>query len=228
LLFVGALAAVVAATAYSAFEQEKQNAARLNALKASNPDAYFDELLVTDMDRWHLEVGRLSDGQKKAITGRAVKSEKAKLAALPATDHDAREAVFRTLMLLEPGNDAYRISMLNEGAARVRAEKAAHMLPTDYGKAVLLSDFSWRKGGFDTVFIANFTLKNLNDKPVRDIEISCEARAPSGTLLGNPTTVVYDRLMPNKPKKFRDISVGFVHSQAQRASCEVTRAHRDG
>lgn len=222
-----AILCLMAAFVYFANRHDTLEAARLADLKLSNPKAYFDEIARTDFELWKREIATVAPENKKSFVERAINAEKVKLSAAALSDHEARKASFTRLLALDPSNDSYRINMLNEGAAQVRAKRAAHMTTLDYGEGVLLTNFSWSKGGFNTILVANFTLKNLNDLQVRDMEVVCEVMAPSGTTVSRPRTTVYEIIPAGKSKVFKEISVGLIHSQASGASCDVSRARPD-
>src|SRR5215203_3571012 len=86
---------------------------------------------------------------------------------------------------------------------------------------ILMSDFSWSKGGFGTVMIAHFSLKNSLPWAVKDIRLQCKSSAPSGTELDRAGQVVYERIEAGKTKKVTGMNMGLVHSQAARAGCTV-------
>ena len=88
---------------------------------------------------------------------------------------------------------------------------------------VELVDFSWNKGGFDSVMLAKFVLRNNNDFPVKDIKIKCTHRAKSGTVIDSNTRVIYDLIEAKSRKTIRDFNMGFIHSQVDTSSCEVTK-----
>jgi hypothetical protein len=87
---------------------------------------------------------------------------------------------------------------------------------------VEIAKWSWQKGGFDSVMIATFTFKNNNDFPVKDVTVRCVHTAPSGTVIDDNTRTIYERIEPHKKHTVRDFSMGFIHSQANRSSCQVT------
>lgn len=91
-------------------------------------------------------------------------------------------------------------------------------------RLVTLSKFSWEKGGFDTVMIANFTLKNENEFPVKDFVLSCDLYGNSGTQVGTVTHTLLEIVGGGKTKRFNDVNMGFVDSQAKRSSCALKAA----
>ncbi len=74
---------------------------------------------------------------------------------------------------------------------------------------------------------ASFTLNNLNEFAVKDIEVTCAMFGNSGTEIGSAKKILYEIVEPKKPKWFREVSMGFVHSEPNRATCKVTACERN-
>lgn len=88
--------------------------------------------------------------------------------------------------------------------------------------SVDLSRFNWKKGGFNSIMLADFTLTNKNNFAVNDIEITCTSYAPSGTAIDKNTRVLYEEIATGKSKRVRDFNMGFQHTQSQTVACQVT------
>lgn len=86
---------------------------------------------------------------------------------------------------------------------------------------VHIAYFQWRKGGFDSVMIADFQVDNDNPYSVRDIEIRCDVSGESGTVIGRPSKTIYRRIPPHTSTWFMQESMGFISSQAATADCEI-------
>jgi hypothetical protein len=99
---------------------------------------------------------------------------------------------------------------------------ASARTPDPYGEVLLLN---WRpvRGGFGAVLIANFDLKNLADRPVKDVEINCNVLSESGTLLNQISFTVYRRVLPNRTVAVRDLSAGFISQQTDTVTCKPGR-----
>jgi hypothetical protein len=91
----------------------------------------------------------------------------------------------------------------------------------DQANNITIEKWSWHKGGFDNVMIATFTLRNTNDVAVKDIVISCEHLAPSGTTIDTSTRTVYEAIKPKASKTIKNFNMGLIHTQAARSSCVV-------
>lgn len=86
---------------------------------------------------------------------------------------------------------------------------------------VELVSFDWRKGGFENVMLADFTIKNGNDFPVKDITITCTHSGNSGTEIDRNTKTIYEIVKPRKKRTFHEVNMGFIHSQATQSRCKV-------
>ena len=89
------------------------------------------------------------------------------------------------------------------------------------GLSIKLTDFKWRKGGFNNVMIATFTIENDNPFTIKDIDVTCDIAAQSGTVLGHSAKTIY-QIFPAKDRKIvRDFNMGVIDGQADRVSCKL-------
>lgn len=89
------------------------------------------------------------------------------------------------------------------------------------GAGVSIADWSWSKGGFDAVMIADFTFRNDNPFPVKDLTVRCIHSAPSGTEIDRNTRVIYEIVPAHGTKLVPHFSMGFIASQATSSRCSV-------
>jgi len=82
-------------------------------------------------------------------------------------------------------------------------------------------DFTWKLGGFDTVAIATFKIKNKNEFSLKDLVVECSAFGKSGTRLGTNKKTVYEIFPAGKLATVKDFHMGFVNSQADTYGCSV-------
>lgn len=82
-------------------------------------------------------------------------------------------------------------------------------------------DFSWGKVGFGNVMQANFTIQNKSKYNIKDITIKCIHSAKSGTAIDTNKHTIFDVVKANSTKKFPEINMGFVNSQAHTSSCYI-------
>jgi hypothetical protein len=85
-----------------------------------------------------------------------------------------------------------------------------------------LTNFSWSKGGFDSIMMATFYLSNKNAFDVKDFEITCRHTAPSGTAIDSNVRTIYEVVKANSKRTIRDFNMGFIHSQVARSNCFVS------
>lgn len=83
-------------------------------------------------------------------------------------------------------------------------------------------DFAWRKEGFGSVMIADFTVTNPTQYRFKDFEIKCTHSAASGTEIDSNTQTIYEIVEPNSTKVVKGVNMGFIHSQATSSSCKIT------
>lgn len=83
-------------------------------------------------------------------------------------------------------------------------------------------DFNWHTIGYGNVMVADFTVTNLSKYKIKDIEITCYHFGKSGTKIDSNTRTIYD-IVPAKGKKyFKDVNMGFFHSQTNKSGCKCT------
>jgi hypothetical protein len=105
------------------------------------------------------------------------------------------------------------------------ASSASTPTPSSDPKDVLLHDvkldFTWQKGGFENVMVADFTVENPTQYRFKDFEIKCTHSAPSGTVIDSNTKTVYQTVEPTSSKVVKDMNMGFINSQATRSKCQI-------
>jgi hypothetical protein len=87
---------------------------------------------------------------------------------------------------------------------------------------VKIKSLKWHKGGFDNVMLVNATFENKSNRDVKDIELTCEHFAKSGTKIDSNSRVIYEVIKAGKSNGIREFSMGFIHSQAASTSCRIT------
>ncbi|QOG20412.1 hypothetical protein [Bradyrhizobium sp. SEMIA] len=164
--------------------------------------------------------------QRAAAAADARLRDAAAVAAGFADDADLRKA--KSQNITDPA--AWRTKVAGDKA---RAEKRAAELKAELAELqrpvtdrMDITDQSWEKGGFNSVGIMNFTIKNGNAYAVKDVTVSCRFFGKSGTLLNDNSQTVYDIVPANATKRFTKVNVGFINSQAQRGGCDLKNARR--
>jgi uncharacterized protein YxeA len=130
------------------------------------------------------------------------------------------------LKLLRPRLYAAHVEQEKKEAAARAAQReldSQRQRPLDF---LTLDMTNWYKGGFDSVMIVSLTIKSTLQFPVRDIGIRCTLSANSGTELQRIEKVIYDVVPAKATKRFNEINMGFVHSQATKAGCVILSVQR--
>jgi hypothetical protein len=84
----------------------------------------------------------------------------------------------------------------------------------------------WTRGGFDAVFLADFTITNNNPYPIKDLEIICNGYAESGTRIDSNTRDIYTTLQPGETKTYKKFNMGFLHSQVKKIGCSIKNVEK--
>jgi hypothetical protein len=69
---------------------------------------------------------------------------------------------------------------------------------------------------------ASFDIRNDNDFPVKDVEITCRHSAAFGSKIDSNTRTVYDRVSARSYLLVTDFDMGFIHSKVTSTECGVT------
>lgn len=81
--------------------------------------------------------------------------------------------------------------------------------------------FTWKSSVGGNIMEANFVVNNKGKRAVKDVKITCDLYAKSGTRIDKNTRTLYDVFKAGAKKTVRDVNMGFIHSQAQSARCKV-------
>jgi 5-keto 4-deoxyuronate isomerase len=112
-------------------------------------------------------------------------------------------------------------SLMNMGSGHINSPETA-LNPEDVLLRDAKLDFTWDKEGFGNVMIANFLITNPTQYRFKDFEIKCTHKAPSGTVIDSNTRTIYEIVEPNSTKAI-SINMGFIHSQAEKSRCAITK-----
>jgi hypothetical protein len=122
----------------------------------------------------------------------------------------------------------YHISNLSKTPdERARETAAAETAtPRHTARQVALNEtkivkFSWHKGGFNSIMLADFTIRNNSDRDVKDLEIRCEHAGPSGTVIDHNEQTIYEIVKAHSTRTLREVNMGFIASQAAGSKCEI-------
>jgi PAS domain S-box-containing protein len=112
-------------------------------------------------------------------------------------------------------------------ASQTAAEQLAVRFPKEFAAAeTKLVDFSWQKGGFGTVMIANFTVRNDSPVDVGDLKIQCENYAASGVLVDHNDGTAFAIVKAHATTRIPNVNMGFLNSESgtsrtTKTDCEI-------
>lgn len=113
-----------------------------------------------------------------------------------------------------------KLRWMADEEARVIMEEDAARNPQNYLKL----ETSWRTAADGLVIEADFSIQNTSTIPVRDIAILCNLKAPSGTVVSVNRQTIYDVVKGGVTRSFKNVNMGFINTQASKASCRVESA----
>lgn len=99
----------------------------------------------------------------------------------------------------------------------------AQMEPVD---GLKITSQSWRRGGLGSKALVTFSLRNVNEFAVKDIEILCSFARRDGSPLTERRRTLPDVVNMKSRKTFVRMHVGFVNVNADRARCSLVTASR--
>jgi hypothetical protein len=103
---------------------------------------------------------------------------------------------------------------------------SASPLDTDPRTAMNVVKVDWRREGFGFTAVADVSVRNNNSFAVRVDRINCRFRAKDGAIQ-NHAQGVYDIVQPRTERLIRDVSLGFVSSDAKGIDCSVVGARKE-
>ena len=214
--------------------------ARKAELRKSNPAQYLAELQAKNDPSWEREFEALDPSgyeQYSAEQQRKLEAQRqadikllSEQLSRTSDEIEAQLNIYERLAGLDRSNKEYakQVSLLKPkvDALREARELAADQLRNPR-KYVTLSNFRWSKGGFGTVMLASFTIKNELPFDVRDIGVLCTLSGSSGSMIDAKGTVLYLKVPAKSSKRSGEINLGFVNQQAASANCEVLKVEPD-
>ena len=114
-----------------------------------------------------------------------------------------------------PGTSSQTVSS-NSGSGTTSGES-----PKDEALRLAKLDYSWAKEGFGNIMMANFTVTNPSKYRLKDLKITCNHFAKSGTEIDKNSQTIYDVIKPGQKKHFPNVNMGFIHTQAASSYCKI-------
>jgi hypothetical protein len=109
------------------------------------------------------------------------------------------------------------------GSVKAQGPAAAD---TDPRTAMNVVKVDWRREGFGLTAVADVSVRNNNVYTVRVDRINCRFRNRDGAT-ENHSQGVYDIIQPRTERLIRNVSLGFVNSDAKGIDCSVVGARKE-
>lgn len=89
-------------------------------------------------------------------------------------------------------------------------------------KNTIIEEFNGYKDGFGNILMADFKIKNISKYTIKDIEITCDSFANSGTHIDSNSRIIYEAINPNNILNINKFNMGFISSQVVNSTCYIT------
>lgn len=155
------------------------------------------------------------------------KDQNAKLARLLAAaknlderDYEGQLAFWDDILPLAPENREY---------ARKRQEVAEKLATLEHLKehpelGMVVEKVRPRRGGFGTLMLVDFTLRNDSLSDLKDFHITCVGKGRSGSDVDRNSIILYEFVSARRTRTIRDVNMGLVNPQVASTTCTVDEA----
>jgi PAS domain S-box-containing protein len=186
----------------------------LRAIPASAPEAALGKNLQRDLSK----AGSLRSAQNLID------------AAANAEVRDGMDKLQRASLIIDSVTRQYPN---DPGAAQLTraikstVEQLAVRFPQEFAVAeTKLVDFTWEKGGFGTVMIGNFTIRNDSPVDVADFKIRCQQYDQNGVVLDQNAGTAFGVAKAHSTIRIPNINMGFLSAQSgtsrtTKTDCEI-------
>lgn len=120
----------------------------------------------------------------------------------------------------------WNAKLVKDRQAALAIEAARYEATRDPATKMSVENMTWSIGGFGSVGVVTLTINNANDFPIKDVRIECRFSGKSGTELSTTNHTIFDTVKAKSKRTFKEVNVGFIHSQSARAGCGVETAKR--
>ena len=139
---------------------------------------------------------------------------------LDASDYEGRALFWHQITGLAPANAKY----LEKQQQAKRLASGADYSRKNPEQGMQVEKVVGRKGGFGNVLMIDITLRNKSIINLKDFQISCESKGPSGSVVGVNDIVLYEVVNANETRTFRKVNTGLLNQQAQSTNCQVIQS----
>lgn len=74
---------------------------------------------------------------------------------------------------------------------------------------------------FGTSLTPDFTIKNLNHVPIKDITIECVELASNGSKIDSLKNTIFEVIQPQETKIFQKFDMGYIGNQTASITCDI-------
>lgn len=195
----------------------------LSEIKKKGDEAfYLTELKGLDVASYNVEMEH-----KEAARQNELAELKTRLSQVKEASAHEKLEIYNRLATLDSNNTSYKkevdkLKLIVE--TQEKKDLNAKLARSNPEQFLEIVNFSWSKEGFGSVMEATFSIKNKASIDMKDFEIRCEHSAASGSVIDSNTQTIYDIVQANSTRTFRNVNMGFIHTQAARSSCSVVAA----
>lgn len=215
-IVIGLGALVAAALATVAAYPETKSARGTNALeeKAGSDRAAVKGEPTTAVDRAPKASARTREEETK-LAGLLTAYKN-----LDERDYEGQLAFWDDILPLAPENRDY---------ARKRQEVADKLATLEHLKehpelGMVVEKVRPRRGGFGTVMLVDFTLRNDSLSDLKDFHITCVGKGRSGSDVDRNSITLYEIVSARRTRTIRDVNMGLVNPQVVSTTCTVDEA----
>lgn len=139
---------------------------------------------------------------------------------LDERDYEGQLAFWDDILPLAPENREY---------ARKRQEVAEKLATLEHLKehpelGMAVEKVRPRRGGFGTVMLVDFTLRNDSLSDLKDFHITCVGKGRSGSNVDRNSIILYEYVSARRTRTIRDVNMGLINPQVVSTSCTVDDA----
>ena len=116
---------------------------------------------------------------------------------------------------------ASQIAAVNAARASLEAAHPAPPDPTQIALKEVKLDFDWDKVGFENVLELNVRITNPTARAIKDVQITCDGYAESGTKIDHNVRTLYVQVPAKGKKSVEKFNMGFLNTQVKRVGCAI-------
>lgn len=217
---------IVDKTMKKSSQESKQ--AHLSSLRISDPQAYLKEIKASDPAKWEAEFKLLDkEGYEKfekeqrakrsAEYRNKIEQHLMRLKTLPTPSLEEQRSIYSDLMVFDMKNADYakKYKSISQQLEHDRVEQERPM------ELVTLKKIAWNSYNFRGLLRIDVVIKNDLSWPIKDLTLTCTMIAPSGTLLGQATRTIYEKIETKSEKSISNFDMGFVDPQGKLNGCTI-------